>query len=119
MLIDADPSVRKGIGRLLSEVGYYVSEYSSLNDFMDDAKQGLSGCIVLDSGLQGLPEMDLPVELKKLGIPLPIIFISADDDPKTRQKAYEMKAAGFFHKPIDGLALVDAIDWALLTEKQK
>ena len=25
----------------------------------------------------------------------------------------EMKAAGFFRKPIDGAALVDAIDWAI------
>ena len=32
---------------------------------------------------------------------------------KTRRKAEEMKAVGFFRKPVDGTALLDAIDWAL------
>jgi hypothetical protein len=28
-----------------------------------------------------------------------------------------MNAAGFFRKPIDGVALVDSIDWAIQSEK--
>ena len=36
-----------------------------------------------------------------------------DDDPETRRKTEEMNAAGFFRKPVDGTALLDAIDWAL------
>ena len=35
IVIDDDPSVRKGLVRLLSNAGYNGSQYTSLNDFMD------------------------------------------------------------------------------------
>ena len=118
-VVDEDPSVRKGLVRLLSNAGYEVSQFTSLNGFMDVIKPGLSGCIVLDSGIPGLSEKDLQAEFKKHGVCLPIIIISADDDLKIRQRAHEMKAAGFFRKPIDGVALIDAIDWAIQSGKRK
>ena len=109
-VVDEDPSVRKGLVRLLSNAGYEVSQFTSLNGFMDVIKPGLSGCIVLDSGIPGLSEKDLQAEFKKHGVCLPIIIISADDNSKIRQRAHEMKAAGLFRKPIDGVALIDTID---------
>ena len=118
-VVDEDPSVRKGLVRLLSNAGYTVSPFTSLNDFMDVIKPGLSGCIVLDSGIPGLSEKDLQAEFKKHGVCLPIIIISADDNSKIRQRAHEMKAAGLFRKPIDGVALIDTIDWVIQTEQRK
>ncbi len=117
-VVDEDPSVRKGLLRLLSNAGYNVSQFTSLNDFMDVIKPGLSGCILLDSTTLELSEMDLKAEFKKHGVCLPFIIISADDDSKIKQRAHKMKAAGFFRKPIDGLALVDSIDWAVQSEKR-
>ena len=119
IVIDEDPSVRKGLIRLLSKAGYKVSQFASLNDFMDTIKPGLCGCIVLDSGIPGLSEKDLQAEFKKHGICLPIIIISSDDDSKVRQRAREMNAAGFFRKPIDGTALIDAINWAVQSQKEE
>ena len=119
IVIDNDPSVRKGLIRLLSNAGYEVSQFTSLNGFMDVIKPGLSGCIVLDSGIPGLSEKDLQAEFKKHGVCLPIIIISADDNSKIRQQAHEMKAAGFYRKPIDGIALIDAIDWAIHSGNEK
>jgi len=118
-VVDENPSVRKGLVRLLSNAGYEVSQFTSLNGFMDVIKPGLSGCIVLDSGIPGLSEKDLQAEFKKHGVCLPIIIISADDNSKIRQRAHEMKAAGLFRKPIDGVALIDTIDWVVQTEQRK
>ncbi len=112
-VVDEDASVRIGLVRLLSNAGYEVSQFTSLNNFMDVLKPGLSGCILLDSTTLELSEKNLKAELKKHGVCLPFIIISADDDSKIRQRAHKMKAAGFFRKPIDGLALVDSIDWAI------
>ena len=39
--------------------------------------------------------------------------ISGDDDPAIRRAAQRMNAAAFFRKPVDGSALLDAIDWAV------
>ena len=118
-VVDEDPSVRKGLVRLLSNAGYEVSQFTSLNGFMDAIKPGLSGCILMDSGILGLSEKGLQAEFKKHGVCLPIIIISADDDSRIRQQAHEMKAVGFYRKPIDGIALIDAIDWAIQSGKRK
>ena len=118
IVIDDDPSVRKGLVRLLSNAGYTVSQFTSLNDFMDVIKPGLSGCILLDSTTLELSKKDLKAEFKKHGVCLPFFIISADDDSKIKQRAHKMNAAGFFRKPIDGVALVDSIDWAIQSGKR-
>lgn len=46
-------------------------------------------------------------------VSVPVIFLSARDDEQSREKAREANAIGFFRKPIDGTALLDAIAWAL------
>ena len=56
---------------------------------------------------------ELQTELKARGVRLPIIVVSADDDSETRRTAHRMNAAAFFRKPVDGSALLDAIDWAM------
>ena len=116
-VIDTEPSVRKGLVRLLSNAGYEVSQFTSLREFLDALKPGLNGCIILDSLVLELSEKDLLAEFKKHGVCVPFIIISADDDSKIRRKAHKMKAVGFFRKPIDGVALIDAIDWAIQSEK--
>ena len=69
--------------------------------------------MVLDAGMPGLSGKELQAELTARGVHLSIIVITSNDDPETRRKAEEMKAAGFFRKPVDGTALLDAIDWTL------
>jgi FixJ family two-component response regulator len=119
LVIDNDPSVSKGLIRLFGNAGYRVSHCNSLNEFMDALKPDLSGCIVLDSQITWLSGKDIHAVFMNHGICLPVIIISADNDSKTRQKAHEMSAAGLFLKPIDGNALIDAINWAVQSQKEK
>jgi two-component system response regulator FixJ len=119
IVIDDDQSVRKGLVRLLSKAGCKVDQFTSLDDFMDTIKPGLSGCVILDSRILEQSEKDLRTEFKKYGVDLPFIIISGDDDSKSRQRAHEMNAAGFFRKPIDGIALIDAVDWAIQSDKRE
>jgi DNA-binding response OmpR family regulator len=44
---------------------------------------------------------------------LPVIFISAHHDEKTRRRALDDGAVGFLYKPFDGVALLEAIKVAL------
>jgi FixJ family two-component response regulator len=63
--------------------------------------------------MPGLSGEELQAKFQTRGVDLPIIVVTADDDAETRRKALRMKAAGFFRKPVDGTALLDAIRWAL------
>ena len=115
-LVDDDSSSRKGLARLLRAAGHDVRDFASANDFLDALSSETSGCIVLDARMSGISNEEVLEVLKARNIHLPIIVVTGDDDSETRRKAQKMKAAGFFRKPIDGPALLDAINWALQTE---
>jgi FixJ family two-component response regulator len=114
-LVDDDSSARKGLARLLRAAGHDVRDFASVKGFLDALDSEASGCLVLDARMSGISNEELLVELKARNIHLPTIVITGDDDSETRRKAQKMKAAGFFRKPIDGPALLDAINWALQT----
>ena len=116
-VIDDDPSARKGLTRLLLTAGYNVRDFECASDFLDALDPDVSGCLVLDASMPGLSAEELQAELKKREIYLPIIVVTGDDDPETKKKAAKMKAVGFFRKPIDGTALLDAVNWALRSLK--
>ena len=114
-LVDDDSSARKGLARLLRAAGYDVRDFASAKDFLDMLGSEVSGCLVLDARMSGISNEEVLEELKARHIHLPIIVVTGDDDSETRRKAQKMKAAGFFRKPVDGPALLDAINWALQT----
>ena len=114
-LVDDDSSARKGLARLLRAAGYDVRDFASAKDFLDVLGSKASGCLVLDARMSGISNEEVLEELKARNIHLPIIVVTGDDDSETRRKAQKMKAAGFFRKPVDGPALLDAINWALQT----
>ena len=118
-VVDDDPSARKGLTRLLRTSGYDVGDFAATDEFLDAIGPEDSGCVLLDARMHGLSFTELMEELKARGIHLPIIVITADDDPEIRRKAHEMNAAGFFRKPIDGTALIDAINWAVQSQKEE
>ena len=112
-VVDDDPSARRGLARLLRTAGHEVREHASAKEFLDALGSETCECLVLDARMPGLSGEELQAELKTRGVHLPIIIVTADDDPETRKKAQRMGAAGFFRKPVDGTALLDAITWAL------
>ena len=112
-VVEDDPSARHGLVRLLSAAGHNVRNYDSITDFLAALEPGMCGCLVLDAEMPGKSGKELLAELKARDADLYIIIISAKDDRATKRKSWEMKAVGFFRKPVDGTALIDAIEWAL------
>jgi len=98
--------------------GYEVNAYLSSDELLKSPIADKKACFILDARMPGLSGVDLQAELEKKGINIPVIFVTADDDEETRKKARAFKAAGFFRKPVDGPALLDAIVWALETHGQ-
>ena len=112
-VVDDDPSARHGLVRLLCAAGHNVRNYASMEDFLGSLESSACGCLVLDANLPGTSGKELLAEVEARDADLSIIIISAKDDRATKRKSWEMKAVGFFRKPVDGTALIDAIEWAL------
>jgi FixJ family two-component response regulator len=112
-VVDVDPSARRGIARLLLAAGYDVCDFSSVNEFLEALGHETPGCAVLDAELLEVVVHEMQTERWESGSDLPIIVVTAHDDRQTRQRALRLNAIGFFRKPVDGTALLDAIAWAM------
>ena len=112
-VVDEDLSTRKGMARLIRTASYKVHDFASVNEFIEAVGSDVPGCVILDAGEPRLSSEALLAKLEAIGLNSPIIVVTAYDDPATRQKAEQLNAAAFFRKPVDGPALLDAIEWAM------
>jgi FixJ family two-component response regulator len=112
-VIDDDESVRRALLRLLRSVNLTGEGFSSAEEFLSDERQERNACILIDLRMPGLTGFDLQKRMASRGIEIPVIVISASDDVKSREHARELGAVGFFRKPVDDQALLDAIWWAI------
>ena len=93
--------------------GHDVQDFATANEFLDGLDPEMSGCLVLDARMPGMSGEELRAELQARDIHLPIIVLTACDDPATRKQAQKMGAVSLFRKPVDGTALLDTIEWVL------
>ena len=98
---------------MLRAAGYDVRDFSSANEFLVALGHETPGCAVLDAELLEEVADELQTELGASGSNLPIIVVTARDDQQTRRQALKLNAIGYFRKPIDGTALLDAVAWAM------
>jgi FixJ family two-component response regulator len=113
-VVDDDPSVRKGLARLLKSAGYAVESFASAREFLDRISHCESaGCVVLDVRMPGLSGLDLQRELKAFTPPVCIIFITGHGDIPMSVRAMKDGATDFLTKPIHDEDLLLAVRQAI------
>jgi FixJ family two-component response regulator len=113
-VVDDDPSVGKGLGRLLRSMGYQVETFGSAEEFLQNASD-CSGpaCLVLDVKMPGLNGLDLQDQLKQMEYAMPIVFITGHGDIPMSVKAMKTGAIDFLTKPFDERDFLKAVQEAL------
>ena len=112
-LVDDDDSVRKALQMLLLSADMEVECFSCAEEFLASAPREEGTCLVTDVMMKGLSGLALQKRLIASGTKIPVIFVTAFDTPESREEAKRFGAAGYFRKPVDDTALLDAIRWAL------
>lgn len=88
--------------------------FSSGEEFLDTLSSTASyrpACVILDFQMQGINGLKLQRRLAPTGVP--VIFITAHNDPAVREKALAAGAAGLSAKPFSDARLVKVVDIAL------
>ena len=116
-IVDDDPSVRRGLGRLLRSAGYRVETFASAREFLEHGDLDGLGCLVVDVRMPGKNGFDLQQVLVAQGHTIPIIFITGHGDIAMAVRAMKMGAVDFLTKPFDDQALLDAVQQALKRER--
>jgi FixJ family two-component response regulator len=109
--VDDDPGARKAFKRLLSACGYRVFVYESAEKFLECSTGALACCLVADINLgDGMSGLVLGRTLASQDRrPLPIIFMTASDDPALRHEAAEVGCVAYLRKPFSADELNEAI----------
>ena len=115
LIIEDDDMVRRCLARLIQTRGYMVEAYSSAEEFLL-AKHLLAEqvnepvCLLLDATLPGMSGLELQHRLTDENCRLPIIFMSAHDEPSVREQALHHGAITFLCKPFNADALWGALE---------
>lgn len=118
-IIDDDASVRRALGRVMTSAGLDHLAFDSAEDFLAGSVARGPGCIVADMTMPGLSGLELKQALNAAHSDLPLIFLTAHDTAESREAAHEAGAGGYFRKPVDTQALLDAVQWVLNEQRAK
>ncbi len=112
-VVDDDPSVRRGLDRLLRSAGYRVEVFESAKEFLARPPYGGTGCMILDVQMPGTPGPELHGQIAEQGISLPVVFLTAHGDVSTGVSAMKKGALDFLEKPVDDEVLLEVVRQAI------
>jgi FixJ family two-component response regulator len=112
-VIDDDESVRDAVSSLLRSVGLRAEVFGSTLEFLNVERPEVPSCLVLDVRLPRVSGLEFQDELKKAGIRIPVIFITAHGDIPMTTRAMKAGAVDFLTKPFQKQDLLAAIHQAL------
>jgi FixJ family two-component response regulator len=112
-LIDDEESVRRSLGRLLTQLMLPISTFASAEEFLAQVNATARGCLIVDVHLPGMKGLELQSFLNAARWSLPVIAISGSLDRQVESEALRQGAKAFLCKPFDGKTLVQAIKRAI------
>jgi FixJ family two-component response regulator len=111
-VVDDDPSMLRGVQRLLRQHGYESILFSSADEFQKHDHFGEAICAVLDINLDDESGIEVHHRLEAAGISLPVIYITGKDNPATRMAAIESGCLAYLTKPFAARSLMEPIERA-------
>jgi FixJ family two-component response regulator len=115
-IVDDDESVCRALKRLVRSLGMQADTFLSGQEFVDVIEAMPSfqvDCIILDVQMPAMNGLEVQRRLVALGNRIPIIFITAHDEPGVRERALGMGALAFLRKPFDDELFVRTLRVAL------
>lgn len=108
-IVDDDPSVLRGLKRVLEASHFSTSVFSCAEDFLDHQTTMPVACIVLDIHLSGMSGIEMRRRLVEIGSRTPVIFMTSHDSPAFRKEATDAGCVAYLQKPFSGHVLIDTI----------
>ena len=112
-VIDDDPSVRRGLSRLLRAAGFRAAAFASAEEYLQLAPPDPPACLVLDVYLPGLNGLDLQRALADSEVPAPVVFVTGHGDIPMSVRAMKAGAVDFLPKPFRAEDLLAAVRLAI------
>lgn len=112
-IVDDDELMRGALQGLLKEAGLLALAFASGEEFLRSGAPHRPSCLITDIRMPGMSGLDLQARLNAEQVRIPIIFITARGDERTRILALRAGAAAFLAKPFDDEVLLRSVRAAL------
>jgi FixJ family two-component response regulator len=112
-VVDDDRSSRQSLEFLIQASGSKVQAFASAKEFLGFPRPEVPACLVLDVRMPGLTGLQLQEELSKLGVRIPIIFMTGHGDIPMSVQAMKAGAVEFLTKPFREAEMLRAIARAI------
>ena len=112
-IVDDDPAVRRGTSGLLKSLGYAAIDFSSAEEFLSSGRAKDISCVITDVRMPGMGGIELQDRLIDAGHKIPVIFMTAFPEERTKARAIKAGAFGFLTKPFAQNTLLDCVHSAL------
>jgi FixJ family two-component response regulator len=116
-LVDDDSPSRQSLEFLLEASGLKVQAFASSKEFLRFPRPELPACLVLDVRMPGLTGLELQEELVKLGVHIPIVFMTGYGDIPMTVQAMKAGAVEFLTKPFREDDMLRAITQAIARDR--
>jgi len=118
-IVDDDPSVRRGLQRLIRSVGWKVETFASAQEFLTRPRTEAPSCVALDLQLPGLSGLDLQKRMAEARLETPIVFLTGHGNIPASVQAMKAGAIEFLTKPVDEQDLLKAIQEAIKRDRRQ
>ena len=112
-IVDDDESVRQATKALVRSMGYGAVAFASAEEFLESDHLDDMFCVITDVQMPGLSGVELQQRLIAEGQRLPVVFITAYPDERTRKLVLDAGAIGYLSKPFSDESLVQCLERAL------
>ena len=111
-VVDDDPGTLKGVRRLLRQYGYDSVLFESAEAFQNHNDIDQVFCVILDINLNNKSGIEVRRRLKAAGIPIPVIYITANDNSAVHMAALESGCIAYLTKPFSAKSLIEPLERA-------
>jgi FixJ family two-component response regulator len=107
-IVDDDAAICEGLCNLLEAVGLDAACFGSAEEFVTGWNDR-PGCLMLDARLPGMTGVELQEQMRRGGVTIPIIFMTAHGDVPMVRKVMKAGAVEFLTKPFEKEEMLAAI----------
>jgi FixJ family two-component response regulator len=112
LVVDDDRGILRGMKRLLRQHGYDTLLFPSAEAFRGHNDFENVACIILDINLHDGSGIELRHRLKAAGISVPVIYVTANDNPAVRVAALQSGCLAYLTKPFPAKSLIEPLERA-------
>ena len=112
-LLDDDPSVLKGLGRLFASADLRAATFGDPEEFLRYVRTHRPAVVLIDVHMPQMNGLEVQSQLRRISPSTRVIIFTGKDDPLVRSTAMDAGALAFLTKPFDDEALLTTVRLAL------